>query len=339
MIQEIKKIVEQLSEQEAKSLLLLNLYRIQLLEETSYSEREFIEKMKKEYQELLQYSSKQKKQPYHTIHIVFGDSAAGGLKMALPKDEKVIRFSDLFSIGPVQQMHTKKGLEQRKKWLFLHINLDEESTHTYIEEFQQSVADIKNIPEHIPIYIWTANNAHEQTAARFVLHILQEKKNDIRLINVYTSYQNHWPTPAGEFYPRSTGEVMHENLKIIYDAKKNVQPLTEKHRNKLAEEWEKLAGTTEVLRIWQDEQIKSVPESYFDAFIIEKARYLHNEQTKLDFMKSTRLIGEVLGNSDQYVGDAFFEYRVRQLILQGIFDIEGVPKAMRFYSVKLKGEL
>lgn len=335
MIEEIKKIVEQLSEQEAKSLLLLNLYRIQLLEETSYSEREFIEKVKKEYQELLQYSSKQKQQPYHTIHIVFGASAAGGLKMALPKDEKVILFSDLFSIGPVQQLHTEKGLEQRKKWLFLHINLDEESTHTYIEDFQQSVADIKNIPEHIPIYIWTANNAHEQTAARFVLHILKEKKNDIRIINISTAFQKLWPN----IIPVHTGELGKDELKTIYKTYKIDQPLTERLRNKYAEEWGKLAETTEVLRIWEDDQIISVPESYFDAFIIEKARYLHNEQTKLDFMKSARLIGEVLGNSDQYVGDAFFEYRVRQLILQGIFEIEGVPKAMRFYSVKLKGEL
>ena len=82
-----------------------------------------------------------------------------------------------------------------------------------------------------------------------------------------------------------------------------------------------------------------MPESYFDALIIEKAQFLHDKQTKPDFMKSARLIGEALGNSDQYVGDVFFEYRVRQLILQGIFEIEGVPKAMRFYSVKLRGEL
>ncbi|MFJ7973521.1 DUF1835 domain-containing protein [Psychrobacillus sp. NPDC096389] len=335
MIQELKKIVEQLSEQEAKSLLLLNLYRIQLLEETSYSEREFIEKVKKEYQELLQYSSKQKQQPYHTIHIVFSDSAAGSLKMALPNDEKVIQFSDLFSRGPVNRLHTEVGIKQRKKWLLLHINMDELRTHTYIEDFQRTLTEISNIPEHIPIYIWTANNAHEQTGARLVLQILQEKKNDIHLLNINTAFQDLWPN----IIPTHTGELGKDELKAIYKTYKIDQPLTDCLRNKLVEEWEKLAETTEVLRIWQDDQIISVPESYFDAFIIERARYLHNEQTKPDFMKSARLIGEVLGNSDQHVGDAFFEYRVRQLILQGVFEIEGVPKAMRFYSVKLRGEL
>lgn len=335
MIEEIKKIVKQLSEQEAKSLLFQHFLQILLLEKKSYSESEFTENIKKEYQELLQYSSKEKLEPYHTIHIVFGDSAAGGLKMALPKNEKVIRFSDLFSIGPVNQLHTEEGIKQRKKWLFLHINMDEQRTHTYIEDFQRTLTEISNIPEHIPIYIWLANNAHEQTGVRLVLQILKEKKNDIRLLNINTAFQHLWPS----MIPSHSGEVGKDELKKIYKTHKIDQPLTDWLRNKLAEEWIQLAETTDALRIWEDDQIKSVPESYFDAFIIEKARYLHNEQTKPDFMKSARLIGEVLGNSDQYVGDAFFEYRVRQLILEGIFEIEGVPKAMRFYSVKLKGAL
>ncbi|WP_391209527.1 DUF1835 domain-containing protein [Psychrobacillus sp. L4] len=133
------------------------------------------------------------------MHIVFGHSPAGNLKITLPKDEKVIAFFDQFSSGPVHQLHTEKGLQQRKKWLFLHINLDEQYIYSYLEDFQQTVTEIKDIPEHIPIYIWTANNAHEQTAARFVLHTLQDKQNDIHLMNVSEAYQNHWSTPPGNF--------------------------------------------------------------------------------------------------------------------------------------------
>ena len=53
-------------------------------------------------------------------------------------------------------------------------------------------------------------------------------------------------------------------------------------------------------------------------------------------MKSALLIGEVMGYLNQYIGDQFFEYRVRYLIVNGIFEIEGVPKAMRYYSVKIR---
>lgn len=43
-----------------------------------------------------------------------------------------------------------------------------------------------------------------------------------------------------------------------------------------------------------------------------------------------------MGNLNQRIADFYFEYRLIQLVLKGIFEIEGVPKAMRYYSVKLQ---
>ncbi|MCG3421024.1 DUF3658 domain-containing protein [Oceanobacillus sp. GSFE11] len=53
-------------------------------------------------------------------------------------------------------------------------------------------------------------------------------------------------------------------------------------------------------------------------------------------MKAARLIGEVYGHIDNNVGDPFLEYRVRTLIYGGFFEVKGIPKAMRYYSIKLK---
>jgi hypothetical protein len=47
------------------------------------------------------------------------------------------------------------------------------------------------------------------------------------------------------------------------------------------------------------------------------------------------VIGEVLGHLDQYIGDAFLEYRIRKLIDAGVFELEGDLKARRFYSLRL----
>lgn len=63
---------------------------------------------------------------------------------------------------------------------------------------------------------------------------------------------------------------------------------------------------------------------------------LHQNKQNKDFIKSARIIGEVMGHLDQYIGDHFFEYRVRRLIVNGVFDLEGVPKAMRYYSIKIR---
>ena len=105
---------------------------------------------------------------------------------------------------------------------------------------------------------------------------------------------------------------------------------------RFVQEWDSLANKQEVLRIWQNGEIQSVADNFYDQYIINTAKRLHNKQKNKDFMKSAMLIGEVLAHLGQYVGDLFLEYRVRHLIYNGLFDIKGIPKAMRYYSVKLR---
>ncbi|WP_407269749.1 DUF3658 domain-containing protein [Radiobacillus sp. PE A8.2] len=126
-----------------------------------------------------------------------------------------------------------------------------------------------------------------------------------------------------EHFPLHTGELSPERITHL---------LTAEEREKLESEWEQLSTQQEVLRIWQEGKLHHVDASYFDDFIISKAKKLDRGE----FMKSARLIGEVIGHLEQYIGDGYVEYRVRHLIINGVFDIEGVPKAMRFYSVKLR---
>lgn len=82
--------------------------------------------------------------------------------------------------------------------------------------------------------------------------------------------------------------------------------------------------------------IHSFPEDYYDTFIKSRAKKLHAKQKEKDFMKSARLIGDVLGRLDQYVGDGFLEYRLKKMIAAGVFEAEGSLLAMRFYSVRLR---
>lgn len=55
-------------------------------------------------------------------------------------------------------------------------------------------------------------------------------------------------------------------------------------------------------------------------------------------MKAARLIGEVIGHMQQYTGDQWIEYRLRDLIAKEIFAYRGDLNAMRLYEVKLKEE-
>ncbi|WP_419465982.1 DUF3658 domain-containing protein [Bacillus spongiae] len=107
-------------------------------------------------------------------------------------------------------------------------------------------------------------------------------------------------------------------------------------RKELEKEWLVLSESDDTLRLWQNDYIQSVTEDYFDEIIIQSLQKLQDERGSIDFIKSARLIGEVLGQTLQIIGDGFIEYRVRELIVNGVLDIKGVPKAMRFYEVKFR---
>lgn len=340
MIDELKSIIKNSTEEEAKSILYFIFSQIKVAEQFErYSDNELIEDIKKIYSNFLKWKRDQaishKNKPYNVAHIVFGDSTAGSLKIALQKlglreEEKVITLSDKFSIGPTWQLHEQVGLNNRYEWLMKHINIDEEVLDSYQENFNKSILELKSIPNETSIIIWMGDNAHEQIGLRFVLYLLKEKTNEITVINTTASNTN----PNVEYL--HTGEISIDILNLIYEKNKEGIALTQSERKHFEQEWEQLASRQEVLRVWENESIQSVHESYFDPIIIKAAEELHKSKNSKEFIKSARLIGEVMGQLNQYIGDQFLEYRVIHLIVNGIFDMEGVPKAMRYYSVKLR---
>ncbi|KZM57199.1 MAG: DUF1835 domain-containing protein [Bacillaceae bacterium] len=275
------------------------------------------------------------------IHILLGASPSGSLKMVLrdldvEKKERVISFWETFSVGPIWRLHEDIGKEARFHWIKNNLTDAYNEFHEYEQNFQKTVNEITAIPEGSPIMIWISDNAHEQTGLRFVLYLLKNKNNDIFLINTTKVYGELFKKRKEKYTVLDTGEIPPEKLRFIYEQSKNEPPLSQHERENFEKEWLALANTREVLRIWQNGTIHSVSEDYYDLFIINRAKKLHNEMKTKDFIKSVRLIGEVLGHLDQYVGDEFLEYRLRKLIEKRAFEMEGSLEAMAFYSVKLR---
>lgn len=347
MIYELKELVGNADGDEAKSLLFQMLLRISMVKEAKVSEKQFAEDMKRVYEDFLHYKSMQAREEaskdHQAVHIIFGDSPAGSLKMVLQEmglqdREQVVSFSDMFSIGPIWRLHEEIGLAGRYEWLKDHINWEEEYLDKYQGQFSKRISTISAIRHDIPIIIWAGDNAHEQTALRFVLYLLREKANDVAVINATAHYKQLFRIPDRDCYPLHTGEITPEKLAMIYQKNRAAQPLSQEERKKYEEEWEELAAAQEVLRIWGEEGIHNVDAAYYDDYIIHTARDLHNSSDDAGFMKSARLIGQVIGCLNQYICDDYVEYRVRHLVMNGVFDIKGIPKAMRFYSVKLRDQ-
>lgn len=274
------------------------------------------------------------------IHILFGASASGSLKYVLretglDKKDKVISFWDTFSIGPVWQLHEENGKEARLEWMKKIVTDEYDEFPDYKQKFERAINQINSIPEGVHITIWTSDNAHEQTGLRYVIHLLKGKNVDISLINTTAEYEELIQVKKVKYTPLHSGEIPPEKLQIIYENGCG-KSLTDHDREDLEKEWMSLSGSHETLRIWRNGRIQGVPENYYDQLIIQGAKYLHRKPNLKGFMKSARLIGHVLGQLKQHVGDSFLEYRLKKLIETGIFESEGSLEAMRFYSVRLK---
>ncbi|MGW6299547.1 DUF1835 domain-containing protein [Peribacillus butanolivorans] len=276
------------------------------------------------------------------LHIVFGQSTLGSLKLSLRElgienEEKVLCFSDIFSVGPIWKLHDEVGLKQRLDWFRTRfISEDDYFKVDYEKDFIKTKGIVCNAPEETPIFLWAGDNSHEQTGVRYVLYLLKKKRNNIILINTTKAYHEQFNSSDIVYSPINTGGISPEKLRSIYEKNKAKTPISTEDRKKLYLEWELLAEAQDVLRIWENGEVHCVDEDFYDQFIIKKAQKLHIHQKYRDFMKSARLVGEVIGHLEQYLGDEFIEYRVRHLINTGTFEIEGVPKAMRFYSIKLR---
>ncbi|TKC16165.1 DUF1835 domain-containing protein [Robertmurraya kyonggiensis] len=274
------------------------------------------------------------------IHILFDMSASGSLKwvfreLGIDRKEKVIDFCDTFSIGPIYQLEKEEGRKLRFEWMKKWLNNENDELSELEQRFEKTISQIISIPDGSHITLWTSENAHEQTGLRFVVNFLKGKSVDITMINTRREYKKPFPVKKEKYAPLSTGEILLEKLQLVYEQGSGIF-FTDHDRENLEKEWQSLTDNQETLRIWRNGRIHSVPDDYYDEFIIKKAKKLHCKQKTKDFMQSARLIGEVLGYLDQYVGDGFLEYRLRKLIERGVFVKEGSTAAMRYYSVKLE---
>lgn len=124
-------------------------------------------------------------------------------------------------------------------------------------------------------------------------------------------------------------------MKIIYD-KNRENTLSIKERKLIQREWETLSDRQEVLRVWRKGKLYSVKENFYDDDILKVIQNIHNNQKSKDFVSALKVIGNVLEILEYQIGDSFLEYRIRQLMSKGTLEFKGIPKGMRFYSVKLK---
>lgn len=267
------------------------------------------------------------------VHILFSMSDAGSLKVtlsALGKREtsQVLAFNESFSLGPLSGFDTITGMQNRHLWM---MERDEEysvSQHQNQENrLVHMVQTVKSIPHHKIIVIWVADNAHDQTGLRFVLHVLRDRIQPVHMVNVTELYHSAGIDGTEGFVPFYRGAIDRESYLLIVKKYSQGIPLEPDQRNRYELDWLRLAEENQMLRLWEDAAIISCDEGALDEVILRSVIELEEEQernqVRKGFVSAASVFVRVFEVSRQFLGTSFILHRMRVLVNRGVLVSHG----------------
>ncbi|MEC0244318.1 DUF1835 domain-containing protein [Paenibacillus chitinolyticus] len=274
------------------------------------------------------------------VHFVVGCSFAGLMKAALKQlhwsgTHKVITLSENYAIGPVRDLDSYEGRKARRDWFQDHITEFFEVCDDPEEDYDQLLERVNKIPEQAKVIVWASRNACEQTGMLYAIRLLSGRSNSLAVYDACRICEELVNRPDVTYSFRYSGEIPSDSLQAALVRTKDNSYLSDADKRRLEREWQTISKQSGTLRIWRDAAVTEVPDDYYDRYLLEMLDKLRSASDPR-YLKAARLIGEAMGCCEQYIGDAYFEYRLRQLIYDGILEIKGVPSSMRRYSVRRK---
>ena len=143
----------------------------------------------------------------------------------------------------------------------------EQDDYEFENKFTNTLLELEDIPEQVPIYLWTANNASEQTGIRFILQLLKDKTNEIILLNSTELFHKYISSDNVEQSIYYTSQIDPKRLKYLFEQAKTIKPCLMRI-NSNSKRMGNTVTNTGSPQIWNENQIKSVPEHHYDILII-----------------------------------------------------------------------
>ncbi|GLI04103.1 hypothetical protein YDYSG_01330 [Paenibacillus tyrfis] len=198
-----------------------------------------------------------------TVQIVFGEAAAGCLKVAMGTrpDKSVIHWEDDLMSGPPVCAASQNWEDVRLCWRESIANEEARQYLPYLksnmEAWREWLSRLSANP--VPVVVWAADNVFEQTGLRGVLASLPPGVS-VSVMNV---------TVASEGRLRYTGEAAPDELASWIG---NAEPLVPRTREWLIRDWRRLVKEAGLLRIYENGHLQTTDESYFDETIVQVVR-------------------------------------------------------------------
>lgn len=267
------------------------------------------------------------------IHIVFQQADVAALKKSFELDETlngdVKEIKDDFAVGPLLNIYTEEGIENRKQWWREVLaggdydgkvdsgEVDDQKTiSTIIEKLKADQDEVA--------WIWLAQNKHDISGYYWL--VSQLKQFQQRIFILYLHNLPFINEKGHIFYPDNIFEIQ---PKEFVKAKKLARAITLSEFEIDPDEWIKLCNENKAVRILDGG--KKLAQYDYGFYDLELLKYITP-----DWQKANKVISHFLHKAKETTGDAYLLWRLKKLIISDIIDAQGQIKNMKDFEVKLK---
>lgn len=267
------------------------------------------------------------------IHIVFNEADTAVLEKAMELDEtlqgKIVLVKDDYSVGPVWNIYLGDGIAARKNWWAQVLSegdysrkAEDEMADDY-KTVAELVGALRRDPDEV-LWIWAAQNNHDVSGYYWLLHFVKEFQG-----RVFILYLNNLPfinEKGNIFYPSWLHTIP---PKEFIKAKKLARPITLSEFETDPDEWIRLCNENKGVRMLEGG--KKLVQYDYDFYDADLKHYI----TK-DWQKAGRVISQFLSKNKHTTGEAYLLWRLRVILNEGAYEVQGEAKNRKDFEVKRK---
>lgn len=267
------------------------------------------------------------------IHIVFNADDVDVLTKAIALDEtmqgEVMQVKDDYAVGPLLNIYTEEGIEARRQWwreVLAGGDYAGKVDSGEVDDVKltgELVDRLKGNEEEI-VWIWAAQNKHDVSGYYWLMSQLKDFQG-----RVFILYLNNLPfinEKGNIFYP----EWLHQiQPKEFLKAKKLAREITLSEFEVDPDIWQKICEENKGVRLLEGG--KKLTQEEYNFYDGELKKFITG-----DWQKASKIIHNFLHKAKSTTGDAYLLWRLKGLINEGVFDVQGELGKMKDFEVKQK---
>jgi Domain of unknown function (DUF1835)/Protein of unknown function len=265
------------------------------------------------------------------IHIVFNEPDIAILQQAIEMDESlagdIVQVKDDYAVGPVKDLFTAEAIATRKKWWQEVLTGGDYAGSADNETINdnKTVAALKERLDTTDevLWIWAAQNKHDVSG--YYWFMSQFKEYHGRLFILYLNNLPFFNEKGNIFYPNNIAEIP---AKEFLKAKKLAREITLSEFEVDPDEWTKIANEDKGVRLLEGG--KKLVQHDYDFYDGDLKKLITG-----DWQKGSRIIQQHL-KIKETTGGAYLLWRLKQMLHQGIYDVQGKIANMKDFEVKRK---